>query len=100
MPSDPLSEVQEFLRALASETRQKILFLFATGQELSVGQVAQAIQISQSTTSEHLSMLRRAGLLQVRREGKEVYYRPNRARMLELAQQLTHYLASCCPPEP
>lgn len=97
--SELLNELQEFLKALASQTRQKILFLFADGQELTVGQVAQEAGIGHSTASEHLSMLKRAGILQSRRQGKEVYYRPQRDRIMALLQQLTNYLTNCCPPE-
>lgn len=97
--ADVSREVQDFLKALASETRQKILFLFADGRELAVGQVAQATGIGQSTASEHLTTLRRAGLLKARREGKEVYYSPDRDRMLALLQKLTDLVTRCCPRE-
>ncbi len=91
-----LSEVQEFLKALANETRQNILFLFATGQELTVGQVAEQAGIGQSTASENLTLLKRAGIVQSRREGKTVYYTPNRVRMMALVDQLKAYLVTCC----
>lgn len=89
-------EVQEFLRALASETRQRILFLFGDGQERTVSQVAEESRLGQSTASEHLTTLRRAGLLQARREGKEVYYYPDRARIPALVRRLTDMLSRCC----
>lgn len=91
-----LAELQDFLKALASETRQKILFLFATGQELTVGQVANQAGIGQSTASENLAILKRANIVQSRREGKTVYYVPNQARMMALADQLKAYLTTCC----
>ncbi len=93
---DELSELQDFLKALASKTRQDILFLFATGQELTVGQVAERAGIGQSTASENLSILKRAGIVQSRREGKTVFYTPNQARMLALVEQLRAYLSTCC----
>lgn len=91
-----LSELQDFLKALASETRQDILFLFATGQELTVGQVAERAGIGQSTASENLSILKRANIVQSRREGKTVFYTPNQARILALVEQLSAYLSTCC----
>jgi DNA-binding transcriptional ArsR family regulator len=92
----PLSQdIQEFLRALASETRQSILFLFANEAALTVGQVAEAAGIGQSTASEQLALLKRAGLLSSEREGKEVIYRPNHDRMIGYAQQLLEYLQTC-----
>ncbi len=98
MPPE-LRELQDFLKALSSETRQTILFLFADGQELMVGQVAEQARIGQSTASENLKVLKRAGILQSRRDGKVVYYAPNRARMMTLVDQLRAYLTTCCPPE-
>ena len=90
-----LGEVQDFLRALASETRQRILFLFSDGQERTVGQVAEQAGIGQSTASEHLTTLRRAGLLNARREGKEVYYCPDSVRIGVLLDHLRDVLARC-----
>jgi tellurite resistance protein TerB len=91
--------LQTFLRALASETRQRILFLFMAQPSLTVGQVAAAVEISPSTASEHLAVLRRAGILTARRTGKEVYYQPQRTAMLARANELLAYLTICCPPE-
>lgn len=92
--SDPL---HAFLRALASETRQRILFLFMTSQQLTVGQVAEAVAVTPSTASEHLAVLKRAGMVQSQRVGKEVIYRPQRTQMLARAHELLTYLSHCCP---
>ena len=100
MDAAALSEpLQAFLRALASETRQRILFLFMARQSLTVGQVADAVAISPSTASEHLAVLKRAGILRSQRLGKEVYYQPQRSEMLARANDLLTYLTICCPPE-
>lgn len=90
-------DLQEFLKAVASETRQRILFLFVDGQARTVGQVASELEIVPSTASEHLSILKRGGLVQAEREGKEVFYRPDRPRVLALLKRLTHFLTDCCP---
>lgn len=87
--------MQEFLRALASETRQAILLLFASHEELTVGQIAAAAGIGQSTASEQLALLKRAGLLTSARVGKEVVYRPDHERMIGCAEQLLAYLRAC-----
>ena len=92
-------ELQAFLRSLASETRQTILLLFATQPELTVGQVATTIGIGQPTASEHLAILKRAGALRARRDGKEVFYRPDRAQLIQYTEQLLVYLTYCCPEE-
>ncbi|NTU79331.1 MAG: winged helix-turn-helix transcriptional regulator [Chloroflexales bacterium] len=91
----PGPDLQAFLKAIASETRQAILVLFATNEALTVNQIAEAVGIGQSTASEHLAVLRRAGLLTATRAGKEVYYRPDYPRMVGSAEQLLDYLKSC-----
>src|SRR5438105_1864601 len=97
MMSKLTPQLQEFLHGLASETRQHILFyVFADGQEHTVGQVAQQTKLGQSTASEHLAVLKRAGILTSRREGKEVYYRPHREAVLASLAQLTELLTHCC----
>ncbi|MGR4052075.1 ArsR/SmtB family transcription factor, partial [Kosakonia cowanii] len=66
-------EVQMFLKALANEKRQEIMFLFLDKREVTVNQVASLVKIGQSTASEQLTRLKKAGLLTSRKEGKEVY---------------------------
>ncbi|KAB8140992.1 winged helix-turn-helix transcriptional regulator [Chloroflexia bacterium SDU3-3] len=88
-------DLQTFLKALASETRQSILMLFDTSESLSVNQIAEAVGIGQSTASEHLAILRRAGVLTSTRSGKEVYYRADYAQMIRATETLLAYLRSC-----
>lgn len=89
-------EVQLFLKALASEKRQEMMFLFVDRQEISVGEVAKLVGISQSTASEQLSILKRAGLLRSRKVGKEVFYAPNKTKAISLLQSFTEQLTNCC----
>ncbi|TQN33237.1 DNA-binding transcriptional ArsR family regulator [Haloactinospora alba] len=86
----------EFLRALASPTRQRIMLLFAQGAELSVGEVAERTGLGQSTVSEQLALLRRGGILASRREGKTVLYHSDRERVSHALADLQNYLRFCC----
>lgn len=92
------TSTQDFLRALASETRQQILQLFAGGIELTVGEVAERAGLGQSTASEHLALLRRGGLVHATRDGKAVRYRVDSTRISTELDQLKAYLTVCCPP--
>lgn len=87
-----------FLKALASPARQQILMLFARGQTLTVGQVAEACDIAPSTASEQLAALRSAGLLVSMKQGKSVEYRPNVEGLRSHLETLESYLGKCCPP--
>jgi DNA-binding transcriptional ArsR family regulator len=90
---------REFLKALASETRQQIMLLFAGGRQLTVGEVAESCGLGQSTTSEQLAILKRGGLVQSTRDGKLVRYRADPTTIAARLAELQSYLACCCPPE-
>lgn len=72
MNNAPLNTVN-FAKALADETRQQIMRMCCC-QWLSVGEIVDALDVSQPTVSHHLGILRAAGLVKVRREGKQVLY--------------------------
>ena len=70
MSSDPVA----FGKAIADETRQRIMRLLCC-RELCVSDlVAELKDISQPTVSHHLQILKQAGLVDTRREGKQMYY--------------------------
>ena len=89
----------DFLKALASETRQQVMMLFAAGAQLTVGEVADGLGLGQSTASEQLAILRRGGLVQSTRDGKLVRYRADPTTIAARLSELQSYLACCCPPE-
>jgi DNA-binding transcriptional ArsR family regulator len=96
LPVELKPATREFLKALTSPTRQRIMLLFARGAELSVGEVAEQVGIGQSTASEQLAILRRAGIVTSRREGKIVLYRSDRDGAVEVLADLQAYLQTCC----
>ena len=89
-------EIYRFLKALASEKRQEIIFLFLNRNEVTVNQVSELVGIGQSTASEQLAILKKAGLLSSRKEGKEVFYSTDRNKIMELLQSLNQILTDCC----
>ncbi|OAS84055.1 ArsR/SmtB family transcription factor [Metabacillus litoralis] len=89
-------EIHRFIKALASEKRQEIMFLFLDRSEVTVNQVSVLVGIGQSTASEQLTILKRAGLLSSRKEGKEVFYSTDRNNIMELLQNLSKLLTDCC----
>ena len=60
---------------LADSTRRDIVDLLRSGSEKSVGQLVEALGITQPTVSKHLKALRDAGVVVVREEGQHRYYR-------------------------
>jgi len=76
-----------FAKALADETRQKIMNLVCC-QWLSVNEVVEQLDVSQPTVSHHLAILREAGLVNVREEGKQTFYSLNQERVAFCCGQL------------
>ena len=67
------SDAAQLLKALANENRLMILCTLSEG-EMSVGQLNQRMDLSQSALSQHLAVLRRDGLVSTRREAQTIYY--------------------------
>jgi ArsR family transcriptional regulator, arsenate/arsenite/antimonite-responsive transcriptional repressor len=65
-----------FAKAIADETRQKIMGLLCC-RWYCVGDIVAKIGVTQPTVSHHLSILREAGLVKTRRDGKLVFYTLN-----------------------
>lgn len=72
--SKPLAEMETVFRALADQTRLRILGLLLTG-EVCVCHIHDSLRISQPKASRHLAYLRQSGLVATRREGLWVHYR-------------------------
>ncbi|MEV5576917.1 metalloregulator ArsR/SmtB family transcription factor [Spirillospora sp. NPDC052269] len=89
---------REFLKALASEQRQRMLELFTGGVELTVGAVAEQMGISQPAASQQLAILRRGGLVSSRKDGKQVFHRVDTTAVQRSLAELQDYLRTCCPP--
>ncbi|MFJ5721553.1 ArsR/SmtB family transcription factor [Streptomyces sp. NPDC093149] len=87
------------LKALAGETRQKVMRQPSGGIELTVDEIAERRAPKPSTASEHLSLLRRCGLVISRKEGKQVFHRADGATTAERLSAFQAYLALCCPPD-
>jgi ArsR family transcriptional regulator len=69
-----LPEMARLFRALADPTRLRIMGLLVTG-EVCVCHIHESLGIPQPTASRHLAYLRKAGLVDTRRDGLWVYYR-------------------------
>ena len=67
-------ETDEALRAIAEPRRRKILRLVAR-DELAAGEIAAAFDITRTAVSQHLTVLKNAGLLAERRDGTRRLYR-------------------------
>jgi ArsR family transcriptional regulator, arsenate/arsenite/antimonite-responsive transcriptional repressor len=76
-----------FAKAISDDTRQKIMSECCCC-ELSVNEIVEKMEVSQPTVSHHLAILREAGLVTVREEGKQTFYTLNQDRVAYCCGQL------------
>ncbi|MGB3681914.1 MAG: metalloregulator ArsR/SmtB family transcription factor [Rubrobacteraceae bacterium] len=69
-----IREASDLLKVVGDLTRMRILCALLPGEELPVGSLQRALDMSQSAISHQLRVLRDANLVKFRRAGKLVYY--------------------------
>lgn len=89
-------EAAALLSRLSNPDRLLILCLLVNGEK-NVSQIGEESGIVQPTLSQQLTVLRKDGLVQTRRNGKYVYYRLENEQVLALMQTL--YQVFCAPQE-
>ncbi len=87
-------ELSRQLRALASRSRLEILQLLAAKEAMTVTELREQVRISQPLLSWHLSILRRAGLVDATKDGRQVYYAVNRTGFQQVSQRLDELLGA------
>ncbi|MEO5966821.1 MAG: metalloregulator ArsR/SmtB family transcription factor [Ferruginibacter sp.] len=81
------------LRALNHKLRQQILSLIETEKKITVTEIYVKMRLEQSVASQHLAIMRRAGVVTTQREGKFIYYLVNYKRIDELNQCVQEMVA-------
>ena len=76
-----------FAKAIADETRQKIMSECCCCW-LSVNEIVEKMDVSQPTVSHHLAILRDAGLVNIREEGKQTFYTLSQERVAVCCGQI------------
>ena len=74
------------LRALNHKLRQQILKLIDEHQKMTVTEIYVKLRLEQSVASQHLAILRRAGIVSTIREGKFIFYNVDYARLEQVNQ--------------
>lgn len=91
---DHATEAAALLKALANEQRLLVLCALLGGQ-LSVGGINERVPLSQSALSQHLAVLRAAGLVTTRRQSQTIYYALAQGPAVAIMEAL--YTAFCAP---
>ena len=69
------------LRSLNHKLRQQIIKIINESEKLAVTEIYVKLRLEQSVASQHLAILRKAGIVTTKREGKFIYYTINKKRV-------------------
>ncbi len=81
-----LKKAAMILRALNHKLRQQIVKLIDENRKLTVTEIYVRLRLEQSVASQHLAILRRAGIVKTNRDGKFIYYSVNSGRVSEISK--------------
>jgi DNA-binding transcriptional ArsR family regulator len=74
------------LRALNHKLRQQMIKMLDENSRMTVTELYVQLRLEQSVASQHLAILRRAGIVKTDRDGKYIYYRVNEDRVTQINQ--------------
>ena len=80
----------DVFNAVAEPQRRAILDLLAA-DERPVGDIVAALDVAQSSVSKHLRVLREVGLVDMRRDGRQIFYRTNAAGIRPLHEWTSRF---------
>lgn len=76
------------LRAINHKLRQQIMRLLEENKKMTVTEIYVQLRLEQSVASQHLAILRRAGIVRTDRDGKFIYYSINTERLAHINKQV------------
>src|SRR6201985_442944 len=79
------------LRTLADPTRRAVFERITRSEEISVAELTRGSGVTQSAISQHLRLLKQAGLITDRAQGRHVFYRCERKGLAPLFDWMSHY---------
>ncbi len=92
LPVEVFQLQAEFCKSLADPKRLMIIHELRDGEQ-SVNELAEKLGLKQSNTSQHLAILRKAGVIVPRREGNTVYYDLANSRIGQACDLVQSFIA-------
>lgn len=83
--------IQDTLKALSDPTRRKILELLKSGPK-TAGEIGEQFQMTGATISHHLSILKKAELVQDEKKGTYIFYEINTSVMEDLLSWVVNFI--------
>ncbi len=90
--SKELENASQVLRALAHPLRLKILEFIDKNKTINVNKIYNTLKLEQSITSQHLRILRLAGLVNTKREGKFIHYSIDYGKVAQANKSIKNFL--------
>lgn len=90
--NEKLQEAAEILRAINHKLRMRILEFIDQNEKINVNKIYNTLNLEQSITSQHLRILRKAGIVETQREGKFIYYKINYDRVDQSIKAIDSFL--------
>ncbi len=87
-----LKKTAIILRALNHLLRQQIFNLLEENGKMTVSEIYGKLRLEQSVASQHLAIMRRAGIVKTERHKKFVYYRLNYDRIAQIDKSIKELL--------
>jgi DNA-binding transcriptional ArsR family regulator len=81
------------LRALNHKLRQQIVKMLDEKERMTVTEIYINLRLEQSVASQHLAILRRAGIVRTERDGKFIYYHVNYPRLEQINNMVDELLS-------
>lgn len=88
-----LQELSDSLSIIAQPNRLQIICLLKWW-ELCVCKIIEALQLKQNLISHHLNLLKNIGLVNTRREGKNIYYKLNEKEIQKIQKWISQILTN------
>src|ERR1700749_4868372 len=83
--------VDAVMRTLADPTRRAVFERIVNADEITVAELTRGSGVTQSAISQHLRLLKQAGLIADRPEGRNVHYRADPKGLAPLVDWMAHY---------
>lgn len=90
--NEKLKDSSEILRAIAHPLRMKILEFIDQSDTINVNKIYNTLKLEQSITSQHLRILRVAGLVNTERDGKFIHYSIDYSKIANTVTAINHFL--------
>ena len=92
-----VKEASVILKAINHKLRQAIIKMLEEHERMTVTEIFVKLRLEQSVTSQHLSILRKAGVIKFKRDGKFIIYSLNHERIAAIAKFVNNLLEGHVP---